>query len=237
MIETSAIESPPNRTPNRTPERIRSFNPRRGRVSALHDDTFRRLWPAFGVPVSEEKLDLEATFGRRAPLVVEIGSGMGEASAAMAAADPGRDYLAIEVHYAGIASLLGLLDAAGATNARVARGDAVTVLTQMLPPGSVDAIHIFFPDPWPKVRHHKRRLIRAENVAMLHDALRPGGTLHLATDWPAYAKVMHDLLAAHPGLRNTGYAQRPAWRPITKFEQRGIDAGRPIADLIFRRTG
>jgi tRNA (guanine-N7-)-methyltransferase len=220
-----------------TATRIRSFNARRGRVSPQRDDTYQRLWPAFGVPVKEEELDLAATFGRVAPLVLEIGSGMGEASAAMAAADPDRDYLAVEVHYAGIANLLGLLDSHGTTNARIARGDAVTLLTRMLAPGSVDAIHIFFPDPWPKAKHHKRRLIRPENVPHLRDVLRPGGTLHLATDWPGYARVMLEVIGADPAFVNTthGYAQRPDWRPLTKFEQRGIVEGRPIADLIFRK--
>jgi len=224
-----------------TPARaaILSFNARRGRVSPQRDDTFQRLWPTFGVPVKDQVLDLAATFGRRAPLVLEIGSGMGEASAAMAAADPARDYLAVEVHYAGIANLLGLLEQAGTTNVRVARGDAVTLLTRMLPPGSVDAIHIFFPDPWPKVRHHKRRLIRPEHVPLLRDVLRTGGTLHLATDWPDYAQVMLEVIGAEPAFLNTtnGYAQRPGWRPLTKFEQRGIAEGRPIADLLFRKTG
>jgi tRNA (guanine-N7-)-methyltransferase len=215
--------------------RIRTFNARRGRVSPQRDDTFRRLWPAFGVPVKEERLDLAATYGREAPLVLEIGSGMGEASAALAAADPDRDYLAVEVHYAGIANLMGLLEAAGATNTRVARGDAITVLTRMLAPGSVDAIHIFFPDPWPKARHHKRRLIRPENIPYLRDVLRPGGTLHLATDWPDYAQVMLEVLGAEPAFSHHGYAQRPDWRPLTKFEQRGIADGRPIADLLFHK--
>lgn len=220
-------------------EPIRTFNARRGRVSPQRDDTFLRLWPAFGVPVKEEPLDLAATFGRAAPLVLEIGSGMGEASAAMAAADPQRNYLAVEVHYAGVANLMALLERAGATNARVARGDAVTLLTRMLPPGSVDAIHIFFPDPWPKARHHKRRLIRTENIPYLRDALRTGGTLHLATDWPDYAQVMLEVIGAEPAFLNTtdGYAQRPDWRPLTKFEQRGIADGRPIADLHFRKAG
>ena len=218
--------------------RIRSFHPRRGRVSPQRDETFQRLWPAFGVPVEEKKADLEAIFGRRAPLVVEIGSGMGEATAVMAAADPARDYLAVEVHYAGISNLFSLVDEEGVTNVRVARGDAITLLTRMLEPASVDAIHVFFPDPWPKIRHHKRRLIRPENVAILRAALRPGGILHCATDWPEYAEVMLQVLTADPSLINTtsGYAQRPAHRPVTKFEQRGIDDGRPIADLVFRRA-
>lgn len=221
-----------------TPHRIRSFHPRRGRVSPQREESFERLWPAFGVPVVEERTDPAVLFGRQAPLVVEIGSGMGEATAAMAAADPGRDYLAVEVHYAGIANLFSLVEEHGLTNVRVARGDAITLLTRMLAPGSVDAIHVFFPDPWPKARHHKRRLIRAENTPVLVNALRPGGVLHCATDWPAYAEVMLDVLAAQPGLVNTtsGYAQRPAHRPVTKFEQRGLDDGRPIADLIFRRA-
>jgi tRNA (guanine-N7-)-methyltransferase len=219
-----------------TPQHIRSFHPRRGRVGPRRSDAFERLWPILGVPVSQQPLDVAATFGRRAPLVVEIGSGMGEATVAMAAADPGRDYLAVEVHHAGIANLLGLIETTGLSNVRVARGDAITLLTAMLAPGSVDAVHIFFPDPWPKARHHKRRLIRTDNVVVLREALRPGGRLHCATDWPEYAEVMLEVLTADPGLINTtsGYAQRPALRPVTKFEQRGIDAGRPIADLIFR---
>jgi tRNA (guanine-N7-)-methyltransferase len=220
-----------------SPHRIRSFHPRRGRVSPQREAHFQRLWPAFGVQVEENRTDPAAIFGRRAPLVVEIGSGMGEATAAMAGADPARDYLAVEVHYAGIAHLLGLVGEAGLTNVRVARGDAITLLTRMLGPGTVDAIHVFFPDPWPKARHHKRRLIRPENVAVMRAALRPGGTLHCATDWPEYAEVMLEVLTADPGLVNStnGYAQRPGRRPVTKFEQRGIDEGRPIADLIFRR--
>ncbi|MCP2323678.1 tRNA (guanine-N7-)-methyltransferase [Hamadaea flava] len=221
-----------------TPHRIRSFHPRRGRVSPQREADFQDLWPAFGVQVEERSTDPAAIFGRRAPLVVEIGSGMGEATAIMAAADPERDYLAVEVHYAGIAHLLGLIGSAGLGNVRVARGDAITLLTRMLEPGSVDAIHIFFPDPWPKARHHKRRLIRPENVAVLRAALRVGGTLHCATDWPEYAEVMLEVLTADRGLVNTtqGYAQRPDRRPVTKFEQRGIDAGRPIADLVFQRV-
>jgi len=220
------------------PHRIRSFHPRRGRVSPQREAHFQQLWPAFGVQVEEKSTDPASLFGRRAPLVVEIGSGMGEATAAMAAADPTRDYLAVEVHYAGIAHLLSLIDDAGLTNVRVARGDAITLLTRMLEPATVDAIHVFFPDPWPKARHHKRRLVRAENVTVIREALRPGGTLHCATDWPEYAEVMLAVLTADPGLVNTsqGYAQRPDRRPVTKFEQRGIDEGRPIADLIFRRT-
>ncbi|WP_027344829.1 tRNA (guanosine(46)-N7)-methyltransferase TrmB [Hamadaea tsunoensis] len=219
-----------------TPHRIRSFHPRRGRVGPQREDAFDRLWPAFGVQVKEGVW--ESTFGRRAPLVVEIGSGMGETTARMAAADPQRDYLAVEVHHAGIANLLALIEQEGLTNVRVARGDALTLLSHMLPPGGVDAVHVFFPDPWPKARHHKRRLIAPGNIPIITRALRPGGTLHCATDWPAYAEVMLEVLGSAPGLRNTtqGYAQRPATRPVTKFEQRGIDAGRPIADLIFTRA-
>ncbi|NUU24351.1 MAG: tRNA (guanosine(46)-N7)-methyltransferase TrmB [Streptomycetaceae bacterium] len=221
-----------------TPHRIRSFHPRRGRVSPQREEGFQRLWPAFGVPVTEQSLDPAALFGRVAPLVVEIGSGMGETTATMADADPDRDYLAVEVHFAGIAHLFSLIEENGLTNVRVAQGDAITLLTKMLAPGSVDAIHIYFPDPWPKARHHKRRLIRPENTPVLRDALRPGGILHCATDWPEYAEVMLEVLAAQPGLVNTtsGYAERPTHRPVTKFEQRGLDAGRPIADLIFRRA-
>jgi tRNA (guanine-N7-)-methyltransferase len=174
-------------------------------------------------------------FGRRAPLVLEIGSGMGEGTAEMAAADPARDYLAVEVHVPGIANLLRLVDDRSLTNVRVADVDAVGLVRQ-LSAGSLDAVHVFFPDPWPKTRHHKRRLIQPAHVALLRSRLVPGGILHCATDWAAYAEVMLETLSGDPGLINMfdGYAPRPQHRPRTKFEQRGIDSGREIFDLVFR---
>jgi tRNA (guanine-N7-)-methyltransferase len=220
---------------------IRSFHPRRGRMSARHADATTKLWPRFGLTIHDgdrTPLDLPTLFGRDAPRVLEIGFGMGDSTAAMAAADPGRDYLAIEVHTPGVGNLLALVGEHGLTNVRVAVGDAMQ-LVHRLTPGGLDAVHVFFPDPWPKARHHKRRLIRPANVAVLRDRLRPGGTLHCATDWAHYAEAMAAALDADPWLSNVhdGFAPRPAHRPVTKFERRGVEAGREIFDLLFRRDG
>lgn len=212
---------------------IRTFHPRRGRMSARHADAHAALWPALGLTVVDgdrTPLDLAELFGRSAPVVLEIGFGMGDALAAMAAADPARDYLGVEVHTPGIANLLALAAEKSLANVRVARGDAIELLRRIAP-GSLDAVHVFFPDPWPKARHHKRRLIRPDNVALLRDRLRPGGLLHCATDWPDYAAAMAETLAADPFLARAGDDR--AGRPETKFERRGTAAGRPIADLRY----
>ncbi len=214
---------------------IRTFHPRRGRMSARRTGARDALWPEVGLTVEDgdrTPLDLDDLFGRSAPRVLEIGFGMGDATAAMAAADPARDYLAVEVHTPGIASLLALIGEQSLTNVRVARGDALW-LVQRLAPGSLDAVHVFFPDPWPKARHHKRRLVRPANVALLRDRLRPGGILHCATDWPHYADEMAVTLDGDPGLEFAGDDR--ADRPETKFERRGSGAGRPITDLRYRR--
>ena len=183
------------------------------------------------------ELDFAGLFGRRAPVVLEIGSGMGDATAAMAAADPDRDYLAVEVHTPGVANLLSMIEARGLGNVRIAQGDALDLLRFALAPGSLDAGHVFFPDPGPTARHHKRRLIQPAHVALLRSRLAPGGVLHCATDWAEYAEAMYDTLSADPELVNTAahYAPRPAHRPLTKFERRGTTAGHEIFDLIFRR--
>ena len=156
----------------------------------------------------------------------------------MAAADPSRDYLAVEAHLPGVANLLGLLDRAGLTNVRVAHGDALDLVRTALPEESLDAVHVFFPDPWPKARHHKRRLVQPSHVALLRSRLRVGGTLHCATDWVDYADAMLEALTADPFLENTadGFTPRPAHRPVTKFEQRGLDLGHEVRDLVFRRV-
>jgi len=216
---------------------IRSFHPRRGRMSARHHDAHAELWPRFGLTVHDgdrAPLDLAQLFGREAPVVLEIGFGMGEGTAAMAAADPGRGYLGVEVHTPGIGNLLAVVGEQGLSNVRVAHGDAMQLLHRIAP-ASLDAVHVFFPDPWPKARHHKRRLIRPENVALMRERLRPGGLLHCATDWPDYAEAMAETLAADPGLEPAGDDR--AGRPETKFERRGTTAGRPITDLRFQRRG
>jgi tRNA (guanine-N7-)-methyltransferase len=214
---------------------IRTFHPRRGRMSSRHHDAREALWPAYGMTVTDgdrEPLVLPQLFGRSAAVVLEIGFGMGELTAAMAAAEPERDFLAVEVHTPGIGNLLAHVGDAGLTNVRVAHGDAMQ-LVHRIAPGALDAVHVFFPDPWPKARHHKRRLISPGNVALLRERLRPGGRLHCATDWPAYAEAMRETLENDPGLRHVGGGRDG--RPETKFERRGSAAGRPITDLIYVR--
>lgn len=220
--------------------RVTTFYPRRGRVSDRHEDALSRLWPEYGVDIAApwRPLDLQSLFGRGAPVVLEIGSGMGDATVRMAAADPDRDYLAVEVFPPGLGNLLAVVAERGLANVRVAKGDALDLARHMIEPGTMDAIHIFFPDPWPKARHHKRRLIQPDNVALLRSRLRVGGTMHCATDWADYAEQMLEVLTADGGLVNqhADYAPRPEHRPQTKFEKRGLDAGRRIHDLIFTRT-
>ena len=218
---------------------IRTFHPRRGRMSARHADAHAALWPRVGLTVIDgdrTPLDLGELFGRDMPVVLEIGFGMGESLAATAAADPGRGYLGVEVHTPGIGNLLALIgeNGNGVGNVRVAHGDAMELVHRIAPAG-LDAVHVFFPDPWPKARHHKRRLIRPDNVALLRERLRPGGVLHCATDWPGYAEVMAATLDADPGLRSLD--RERAYRPPTRFESRGTRAGRPIVDLRYTRGG
>lgn len=216
---------------------IRTFKVRRGRLPAERRDALERLLPVYGVPVAGGPLDPVAVYGRRAPLVLEIGSGMGDHTAAMAAADPDRDYLAAEVHTAGVANLLRHIDQRGLTNLRVAHGDALTLVRERLVPASLDAIHGFFPDPWPKTRHHKRRLFQPATVALLRSRLVEGGVLHTATDWLDYAEAIRAVLSADPELVNThpGWAPRPPDRPVTKYERRALAAGRRVYELIFQR--
>jgi tRNA (guanine-N7-)-methyltransferase len=213
---------------------IRTFHPRRGRMSARHARALAELGPRYGLTVVDgdrRPLDLDLLFARAAPRVLEIGFGMGTATAATAAADPGRDYLAVEVHTPGVGNLLALVGELGLTNVRVAHGDAVELLHR-LPAAALDAVQVFFPDPWPKARHHKRRLVRPDRVALLRDRLRPGGVLHCATDWQQYAADMARALDADAGL-----APRPgaARRPETTFARRAAQAGREITDLVYAR--
>ena len=210
---------------------VRTYKVRR-RVTTGQADALARLLPRYGVdPVGP--LDPVAAFGRRAPLVVEVGSGMGEATAAMAAADPDRDVLAVEVHTPGLGNLLRLVEAAGLTNVRVVEADAREVLRDLLAPGSVDEVRVFFPDPWPKARHAKRRLVSSEFADLVADRLRPGGRLHVATDWPAYADRAAAVLQAHAA--DEVVSRERGARPVTRVEQRGTDAGRASADLVARR--
>nr|WP_232019233.1 tRNA (guanosine(46)-N7)-methyltransferase TrmB [Sulfuritortus calidifontis] len=203
-----------------------------GQIKALE-----ALGPKFLLPYRVEPLDLDAAFGRSAPKILEIGFGMGDSTAKIAAAHPEIDYLGIEVHTPGVGALLKRIGEQNLTNLRLIQHDAVEVLQHMIPDASLDGCHIFFPDPWHKKRHHKRRLIQPGFVALLVKKLKPGAYLHLATDWQDYAEQMLAVLSAEPDLRNSaeGFAPRPEYRPLTKFEQRGLKLGHGVWDLVFRR--
>ncbi|MFZ5574369.1 MAG: tRNA (guanosine(46)-N7)-methyltransferase TrmB [Pseudomonadota bacterium] len=218
--------------------RIRSYVLRAGRVGSGQARALAELGPRFMLPYAPQALDLDAVFGRHAPRFLEIGFGMGEGLAGIAAAHPENDYLGVEVHTPGVGALLKQIGERGLANVRVVQHDAVEVLTHMLTPASLAGVHIFFPDPWHKKRHHKRRLIQPPLVALLASRLAPGGYVHLATDWQDYAEQMLAVLSAEPLLKNTAtdYAPRPDARPLTKFEQRGIRLGHGVWDLVFRRV-
>ena len=215
---------------------IRSFVLRQGRVSNAQLRCHEELMPVFGIEYKTETLDLAAAFGRSAPTIFEIGFGMGETTATIAKSRPEQNYLGIEVHTPGVGSLLKQLAEGQINNVRIIQHDAVEVLRDMIAPASLDGAHIFFPDPWPKKRHHKRRLIQAPLIALLASRLKPGGYLHCATDWQEYAEQMLEVLSAEPLLENTadGFAPRPDYRPLTKFEQRGLRLGHGVWDVIFR---
>ena len=219
---------------------IRSFVLRQGRVSAAQQRFYEEGMPRWGIPYQPALLDLAAVFGRAvspAPTFLEIGCGMGETTAVIAAAHPQNDYLGIEVHTPGVGSLLKEIATRELTNLRVIQHDAVEVVRDMIAPDSLAGVHVFFPDPWPKKRQQKRRLIQPPFVHLLAQRLQPGGYLHCATDWQEYAEQRLAVLANEPLLENTaeGFAARPAWRPQTKFETRGLRLGHGVWDVIFRR--
>ena len=216
---------------------IRSYVLRQGRFSPAQQRAYAELLPRFGIAYAPRALDFPAVFGRSAPVVAEIGFGMGETTARIAAENPGNDYLAIEVHSPGVGSLLKQIGEAGLGNVRIVQHDAVDVLREMVPAGSLAAIHIFFPDPWPKKRHHKRRLMQPSFAELAASRLASGGVLHVATDWQEYAEHVLAVLTETAGLRNTaeGFAPRPATRPETKFERRGLKLGHGVWDVVFRR--
>jgi tRNA (guanine-N7-)-methyltransferase len=217
---------------------IRSYVLRQGRFSPGQQRAYAELLPRLGVPYSARPPDFREVFGRGAPLVVEIGSGMGETTARIARENPGTDYLAIEVHAPGIGSLLKQLDEGGVANVRVIQHDAVEVMRDMVPAASLAGLHVFFPDPWPKKRHHKRRLIQPAFAELAASRLLPGGYFHVATDWQEYAEHVLEVLRATPGLTNTAedFAPRPPTRPETKFERRGLKLGHGVWDIVFKRT-
>jgi len=227
--------SDPNDFPHR--RSIRSFVVRAGRMGTGQSRALADLGPRFVLPYAPALLNFEAAFGRRAPVVLEIGFGMGDATAAIAQAAPDTDFLGVEVHTPGVGALLKHIADKPLANVRIVQHDAVEVLQHMIAPGSLSGVHVFFPDPWHKKRHHKRRLIQPPFVALLASRLAPGGRLHCATDWQPYAEQMLEVLSAEPSLENTadGYAPRPDYRPLTKFENRGLKLGHGVWDLVFRR--
>ncbi len=216
---------------------IRSYVLRQGRVSNAQRRAHDTLLPRYGIPYAGAPLDLDTVFARQAPRILEIGCGMGETTVAIAAAHPQHDYIGIEVHTPGVGSLLKQIDELNLHNVRVIQHDAVAVLETMIAPASLDGLHIYFPDPWPKKRQQKRRLIQPAFVALAASRLKPGAYLHAATDWQEYAEQILAVLSAEPALANTAtdYAERPAWRPQTKFETRGLKLGHGVWDIVFRK--
>ena len=216
---------------------IRSYVLRQGRLTDAQARAYDELLPRYGIAFSPSPLDLDALFGRLAPRILEIGFGMGETTAAIAQAHPELDYLGVEVHTPGVGALLRRVEALGLANVRVVQHDAIDVVEYMLGPAALDGVHVFFPDPWPKKRHHKRRLLQPAFVRLLVTRMKAGAYLHVATDWEDYAEAALAVLSAEPALANTaaGFAARQDSRPETKFERRGLALGHRVWDLVFRR--
>lgn len=220
-----------------TEHRIRSFVTRAGRLSTAQARSIETLGPQYLIPYVKAPLDVAEAFGRQAPTILEIGFGMGETTAKIAAGMPDRNFIGVEVHTPGVGSLLKLIDEQGLGNLRLIQHDAFEVLTNMIQPASLAGIHVFFPDPWHKARHNKRRLIQPPLVSLLASRIAPGGYLHCATDWQEYAEQMLEVLGGDTTLKNTAetYALRPDYRPVTKFENRGLKLGHGVWDLVFTK--
>jgi tRNA (guanine-N7-)-methyltransferase len=235
-VEIIGQDSPEHRFSSRS---IRSFVLRQGRMSGAQQRFLDDMLPKIGVPYQAAPIDLDVVFGRKAPKILEIGFGMGETTAKIAAAAPEKDFLGIEVHGPGVGALCKLVSEQALSNVRIMQHDAVEVMRDMIADGALAGVHVFFPDPWRKARHHKRRIIQPDFVALVAAKLAPGGYLHCATDWENYAHWMLEVLAAEPALENTaeGFAARPDYRPLTKFENRGLRLGHGVWDLVFRRRG
>jgi tRNA (guanine-N7-)-methyltransferase len=228
---------PPDAPPRRA---IRSFVVRAGRMTVAQERAWTELWPRFGLESADAPLDLAAVFGREAPRTLEIGFGNGESLVSLAAGHPERDFLGIEVHRPGVGHLLLRVEELGLPNLRVICRDAVEVLERCIDEATLDEVLLYFPDPWPKKRHHKRRIVQPGFVALVSSRLRPGGVFRMATDWQPYAEHMLEVAGACATLRNDStagdYVPRPASRPVTRFERRGQRLGHGVWDLAFRRT-
>lgn len=219
---------------------VRSFVLRRGRLTEGQQRALRELWPRFGIPQGTASLDFPALFGNENPVILEIGFGDGEATWRMALEHPEENYLGVEVHEPGVGRLLLQLDKQGIGNVRVACEDAVDLMRARISNASLDGVRIYFPDPWPKKRHHKRRIIQPAFVRLLAEKMRAGGILHLATDWEPYAEHMLEVMREAPEFVNLSPSgdtyPKPDWRPDTKYEQRGERLGHRVFDLVFRRS-
>lgn len=219
---------------------VRSFVLRTGRMTEGQQNAMAAVWPRMGLNVADGKLDLAQTFGREAPVVLEIGFGMGDSLVEMAKAQPEKNYIGIEVHTPGVGRLLSNADEAGLTNIRVFEHDAVEVLDQCIPDGSLDTLQLFFPDPWHKKKHHKRRIVQPAFAQAIRKKLKVGGVFHMATDWENYAEHMMEVMSAAEGYNNVAgdgqYSPQPEWRPVTKFQKRGERLGHGVWDLMFART-
>ena len=217
---------------------IRSFVHRRAHITPSQEQALAQWLPRWSIPYQSRPVDLAQAFGREAPVILEIGFGMGETTQQIAQARPGDDFLGVEVFNAGVGALLKRIEEQEIRNVRIIQHDAVEVVRDMIAPGTLAGVHVYFPDPWPKKRHHKRRLLQPPFVSLLASRLAPGGYLHCATDWEDYAQQMLEVLQGEPLLVNTaqGYAQRPQWRPQTKFETRGLRLGHGVWDLMFQRA-
>lgn len=223
--------------PNHLHRPLRSYVLRQGRISQAQQRAYDTLLSVYALPYQCSLINLDTVFQRRTGKILEIGFGMGETSAEIAAALPHLDFIGVEVHTPGVGSLLKQIGARQLQNLRIIQHDAVEVLQHMIAEDTLQGAHIFFPDPWPKTRHHKRRLIQAEFVSLLTSRLQVGGYLHVATDWQAYAEHILETLTQQPLLENTAanYAPRPSYRPLTKFEQRGIKLGHGVWDIVFKK--
>ena len=219
---------------------VKSFVLRAGRVTEGQQKALDDVWPIMGLELSQGLLNLETVFGRAAPVVLEIGFGMGDSLVEMANDQPEKNYIGIEVHRAGVGRLLSNADKQGLTNMRVFCDDAIEVLAQCIPDGSLDCIQLFFPDPWHKKRHHKRRIVQPEFAQTLRKKLKVGGVFHMATDWENYAEHMMEIMSAAEGYTNVAgegaYSPQPKWRPVTKFQKRGERLGHGVWDLMFEKT-
>lgn len=221
------------------PRTIKSFVLRQGRLTKGQEQAMEALWPVFGIDAGDTPLDLPQLFGRTAPTTLEIGFGNGESLAQMAAAAPERDFIGIEVHTPGVGHLLKVIGEQGLTNVRVMNTDAIDILQKRIPEASLDRVQLFFPDPWHKKKHHKRRIVQTEFVRLIASRLRTGGVFHMATDWENYAEHMAAVLEASPEFHNMAieppYSPRPSVRPLTKFENRGLKLGHGVWDLLYQK--